>query len=59
MKISGRIKALILMAVAVYVLAHVVRVMSMMLVRPTARLPSPRRVLRLGHDKAPKHCTRC
>ncbi|WP_110676006.1 hypothetical protein [Salinicola sp. RZ23] len=41
MKISGRIKALIIMAVAIYVVAHVVRVMVMMLARPAMlRLPA-------------------
>jgi len=64
-KISGRIKALIIMAVVVYVLAHVVRAMLMTLVRSNA-LPKPssensRATLRLeNHDEETlKHCTRC
>ncbi|KAA0018173.1 hypothetical protein F0A16_10615 [Salinicola corii] len=68
MKISGRIKALIVMAVVVYVLAHVVRAMlstmlrSNVLLHPLRRSPaSPRRTPRLESDEAEtlKHCTRC
>ncbi|MGM8851796.1 hypothetical protein ACS8E6_14960 [Salinicola halophyticus] len=68
MKISGRIKALIIMAVVVYVLAHVVRAMLMTLIRPHALLHPPRRssalprsAPRLECDEAEtlKHCTRC
>jgi hypothetical protein len=67
-KISGRIKALIIMAVVVYVLAHVVRAMLMTLIRPHALLHPPRRsselprpASRLKCDEAEtlKHCTRC
>lgn len=61
MKIPGRIKALIVMAVVIYVLGHVVRAMALTLTRPLALLPSPRRFPRLGReeDKTLKHCTRC
>ncbi|OLO04554.1 hypothetical protein [Salinicola socius] len=68
MKISGRIKALIIMAVVVYVLAHVVRAMLMTLLRSNpllhpARRSSqlPPRTPRLERDDAEtlKHCTRC
>ncbi|WP_110706941.1 hypothetical protein [Salinicola sp. CR57] len=68
MKISGRIKALIVMAVVIYVLAHVVRAMVMMLLRSSPLLPAsrrssalPSRTPRLERDDAEtlKHCTRC
>lgn len=68
MKISGRIKALIVMAVVVYVLAHVVRAMLMTLIRSNAllHLPHqtprvPRRTPRRECDDAEtlKQCTRC
>ncbi|KFF48400.1 hypothetical protein GY26_14360 [Gammaproteobacteria bacterium MFB021] len=62
MKISGRIKALIIMAVVIYVVAHVVRVMVMMLARPaTLRLPAREARPRLTRDerKALKSCSRC
>ncbi|WP_110597567.1 hypothetical protein [Salinicola lusitanus] len=68
MKISGRIKALIVMAVVIYVLAHVVRAMVMMLLRSTPLLPAsrrssalPSRTPQLEQDAAEtlKHCTRC
>lgn len=54
MKIPGRIKALIVMAVVIYVLAHVMRAMVMMLMRSTPLLPASskgnRRVSRLSQD---------
>ena len=69
MKISGRIKALIVMAVVVYVLAHVVRAMLMTLIRSNALLhpsrPSPRvsrPTSRHGERddvETLKQCTRC
>ncbi|WP_110690769.1 hypothetical protein [Salinicola endophyticus] len=62
MKISGRIKALIIMAVAIYVVAHVVRVMVMMLARPAMlRLPAREARPRLtsAERKALKSCSRC
>ncbi|WP_251976212.1 hypothetical protein [Salinicola avicenniae] len=59
MKISGRIKALIIMAVVIYVLAHLVRAMMITLTRPPLRLAAPRRTLRLRQEKSLKHCSRC
>lgn len=68
MKISGRIKALIVMAVVVYVLAHVVRAMLMTLMRSNALLnpsrPSPRVARQMPHRECNdaetlKQCTRC
>ncbi len=67
-KISRRIKALIVMAVVVYVLAHLIRaILSTMLrsnalLHPLRRSPaSPRRTTRLESDEAEtlKHRTRC
>jgi len=67
-KISGRIKALIIMAVVVYVLAHVVRAMLMTLARSSTLLHPPRQAPRLSRrtprlecDDAEtlKRCTRC
>ncbi|WP_110654761.1 hypothetical protein [Salinicola halimionae] len=65
MKISGRIKALIIMAVVVYVLAHVVRAMLMTLVRsnalpgPSSKASRPAPRLENHDDETLKHCTRC
>ena len=68
MKISGRIKALIVMAVVVYVLVHVVRAMLMTLIRSNALLhplrPSPRVSRQTPHRECDdaetlKQCTRC
>ncbi|WP_110684907.1 hypothetical protein [Salinicola aestuarinus] len=59
MKISGRIKALILMAFVIYVLAHWVRVL-LMLSHPALWPPTPERAPRLGRtpEKPLKHDSR-